>query len=240
MTNEANMGSGPAVLLVDDDNELCTMLVEYLSREGYRVHAVNDGASGVNAVAQGGFDIVVMDITMPRMDGFDALRRMRVNSSIPVLMLTARGDDVDRIVGLELGADDYLGKPFNPRELAARLKAILRRATNPEGGPGAAKPHAIVVGDLVLDAGKRTMLRSGQPLSLTGTEFAVAEILMRSSGEVVSKDTLSEEVLGRRLLPFDRSIDTHVSNLRRKLGPGVGGESRIRTVRGRGYVLVMQ
>jgi two-component system response regulator CpxR len=238
MMNEANMESGPAVLLVDDDHELCAMLVEYLSREGYRVHAVNDGASGVTAVAQGGFDIVVMDISMPRMDGFDALRRMRVNSSIPVLMLTARGDDVDRIVGLELGADDYLGKPFNPRELSARLKAILRRATGPETGPGAAKPHAVVVGDLMLDAGRRVVLRSGEPLALTGTEYAVAEILMRSSGQVISKDTLSQQVLGRRLLPFDRSIDTHVSNLRRKLGPTANDEPRIRTVRGRGYVLV--
>jgi DNA-binding response OmpR family regulator len=230
----------PTVLLVDDDIELCAMLAEYLGREGYDVHAVHDGASGVAAVAAKPFDIVVMDITMPRMDGFEALRRIRAHSPTPVLMLTARGDDVDRIVGLELGADDYLGKPFNPRELTARLKAILRRASTPETAAGAAAARPIAIGDLTLDPASRALLRNGMPLALTGTEFAVAELLVRSVGQIVAKETLSEKVLGRKLLPFDRSIDTHVSNLRRKLGPAAGGMPRIRTIRGRGYVLVAQ
>lgn len=230
----------PAVLLADDDVELCTMLGEYLGREGYDVRAVHDGASAIATAAATSFDIVVMDITMPRVDGFEALRRIRSVSTVPVLMLTARGDDVDRIVGLELGADDYLGKPFNPRELVARLKAILRRAAAPEAAAGSGLLRPIVSGDLTMDPGRRVLLRDGAALALTGTEFAVAELLIRSAGQIVAKDTLSEKVLGRKLLPFDRSIDTHVSNLRRKLGPTAGGMPRIRTVRGRGYVLVTQ
>jgi DNA-binding response OmpR family regulator len=240
MTDANASGLRPAVLLVDDDTELCAMLAEYLGREGYDVHAVHDGASGVAIAASRSFDIVVMDITMPRMDGFEALRRIRATSRMPVLMLTARGDDIDRILGLELGADDYLGKPFNPRELAARLKAILRRAGAPEGAAGSARPQPVVVGDLTLDPAGRIVLRHGKPLALTGTEFAVAELLMRAAGQIVAKDAISEQVLGRKLLPFDRSIDTHVSNLRRKLGPTSGGMPRIRTIRGRGYVLVIQ
>ena len=234
---EKGTGTHPQVLLVDDDVELCAMLGEYLGREGYAITAVHDGESGIARSRSDQFDIVVMDITMPRLDGFETLRRIRTFSAIPVLMLTARGDDVDRIVGLELGADDYLAKPFNPRELSARIKAILRRAQPPAETPDD-RPRRMVRGDLVLDPSARVLSRGGEPLPLTGTEYAVAEILVRAVGSVVSKEALSEQALGRRLLPFDRSIDTHVSNLRRKLGPAPNGSQRIKTIRGRGYLFV--
>lgn len=223
------------VLLIDDDRELCQMLAEYLGADGYGVDAVHDGEAGVAAARHGAAGIVVLDITLPGLDGFEVLRQIRTFSRVPILMLTARGDDVDRIVGLELGADDYLPKPFNPRELSARLRAILRRAGG--GTDGSAGRH-LVAGDLTLDAGARTLRRGDAPLALTSTEFAIAELLLRAAGNVVTRDTLSEQVLGRRLTPFDRSLDTHVSNLRRKLGPGPDGSPLIRTIRGRGFVLV--
>lgn len=226
---------GDQVLLIDDDRELCQMLAEYLGADGYAVDAVHDGEAGVAAARQGGAGIVVLDITLPGLDGFEVLRRIRAFSRVPILMLTARGDDVDRIVGLELGADDYLPKPFNPRELSARLRAILRRAGG--GTDGSAGRH-LTAGDVTLDTGTRTLRRGDTPLALTSTEFAIAELLLRAAGNVVTRDTLSEQVLGRRLTPFDRSLDTHVSNLRRKLGPGPDGTPLIRTIRGRGFLLV--
>lgn len=223
------------VLLVDDDTELCGMLVRYLGQDGFRVAAVHDGEAAVAAIRRAEPGIVVLDITMPVLDGFEALRRIRSFSAVPVLMLTARGDDVDRIVGLEIGADDYLPKPFNPRELSARLRAILRRARTAPG-PGARR---LVVGDVSLDPGGRTVMRAGQPLAMTSTEFAIVELLLKDAGQVVSKDSLSAQALGRRLSPLDRSLDTHVGNLRRKLGPGVDGAPLIRTIRGRGYLYVL-
>jgi len=223
------------VLLVDDDTELCEMLVRYLGQDGFRVAAVHDGEAAVVALRRAEPGIVVLDITMPGMDGFEALRRIRAFSAVPVLMLTARGDDVDRIVGLEIGADDYLAKPFNPRELTARLRAILRRA---RAAP-ASGDRRLVVGDVSLDPGGRTVVRAGQALAMTSTEFAIAELLMKDAGQVVSKDTLSAAALGRRLSPLDRSLDTHVGNLRRKLGPGPDGAPLIRTIRGRGYLYVL-
>jgi DNA-binding response OmpR family regulator len=222
------------VLLVDDDKELCEMLSEYLAADGFEVSAVHDGGSGVTEAGRGDYDVVVMDITMPVLDGFEALRRIRTASAVPVLMLTARGDELDRIVGLEIGADDYLPKPFNPRELVARLRAILRRARPPaESGGG-----LLEIDDLTLEPGSRSLLKNGRPVDLTATEYGVVEMLARSAGEVVAKDALSREVLGRELTPYDRSLDTHIANLRKKLGPLANGVPRIKTVRGKGYLLV--
>jgi len=231
------MGAGleqmnESILLIDDDRELCTMLTEYLGREGFSVGAVHDGAQGVEAVRSQSPALVVMDITMPVLDGFDALRAIRAFSSVPVLMLTARGEELDRIVGLEIGADDYLPKPFNPRELMARIRAILRRGQTVTGAA------ILTVGDLSLDPGARSLHCAGSPIEITGMEYSVLDLLMRNPGALVSKDELSQQALGRTLMPFDRSLDTHISNLRRKLGPAPGGGPRIKTLRGRGYLLV--
>jgi DNA-binding response OmpR family regulator len=214
------------VLLADDDIELSGMLKEYLEREGYAVTAVHDGEAAVRLAA--GFQIVVLDVMMPRLDGIEALRRIRGQSRVPVIMLTARGDDVDRIVGLELGADDYVPKPCTPRELAARLRAILRR-TQPQPAQG-----PLAVDRLVLWPEKRRAEWQGRALELTSTEFNLLEVLMRNAGRVVSKKELSEAGLGRALARFDRSVDVHLSSIRHKLGEG-GGLNH--TVRGVGYHL---
>jgi DNA-binding response OmpR family regulator len=213
------------VLLADDDVELSGMLKEYLEREGYAVTAVHDGEAAVRLAP--GFQIVVLDVMMPRLDGIEALRRIRSQSRVPVIMLTARGDDVDRIVGLELGADDYVPKPCTPRELAARLRAILRRTQPPAEGP-------LAVERLVLWPEKRRADGRGRVLELTSTEFNLLEVLMRNAGRVVSKKELSEAGLGRPLARFDRSIDVHLSSIRHKLGEG---GALIHTVRGVGYHL---
>ena len=237
MTEEPNPGADSRrVLLVDDDPQLCEMLAEYLQREGFSVATVHDGQAGVDAVAAGEIDVVVMDITMPVMDGFEALRRIRTTSEVPVVRLTARGDEVDRIVGLEIGADDYLPKPFNPRELAARLRAVLRRvnvssATNSDTDP-------FEQGNVRIEPGSRRLLKNGVPVSVTATEFVIAHLLMRSAGQVVTKEELMEKALGRRLTPYDRSLDTHIANLRRKLGTADDGSALIKTIRGQGYIFV--
>jgi DNA-binding response OmpR family regulator len=221
------------ILLVDDDLELCRMVAEYLQGEGYMLVTVHDGEAGVEAAIAGNIDVVVMDITMPVMDGFEALRQIRKLSDVPVLMLTARGDEVDRIVGLEIGADDYLPKPFNPRELVARLRAILRRAGAPSPESG-----RLVQGDISIEPGSRSLFRRGKPVPVTATEFLIAELLLRSAGQVVSKEELTEKALGRRLTAYDRSLDTHLANLRKKIGPADDGSPRIKTVRGQGYIFV--
>jgi two-component system response regulator CpxR len=172
---------------------------------------------------------------LPGMHGFDVLRRIRAKSRIPVLMLTARGDDVDRIVGLEIGADDYLPKPFNPRELVARIRAILRR-TQPEEAVAGGDRQALVVGDIEMDTATRAVRRSGQPVELTAVEYDLLERLLRAAGQIAKREELVKEVLGRELSPFDRSIDMHVSNLRRKLGHQLDGMERIKTIRGVGYI----
>ena len=220
------------LLLIDDDTELCAMLGEYLEPEGFTVTALHDGESGARSALSGAFDVVVLDVMMPRLNGIEALRRIRVASSVPVLMLTAKGDDVDRIVGLELGADDYLPKPFNPRELVARLRAILRR------GVTATENTRVNAGPLVIRPGERTADWRGEALDLTSTEFNLLEVLARHAGHVVSKGDLAEQALGRRLTRFDRSIDMHMSKLRNKLGLLDDGRSPIQTVRGLGYQLI--
>ncbi len=225
------------VLLIDDDSDLAGMLAEYLAGEGFEAVAEGDAEAGVAAALSGGFDIVVLDVMMPRLNGVEALRRIRAASRVPVLMLTAKGSDIDRIVGLELGADDYVPKPCTPRELAARLRAILRRVQLPgEGGPAA----PLRVGPLEIWPEKRSASWRGEPLELTSTELNLLEVLARHAGRVVSKSELSEQGLARPLTRFDRSIDVHVSSLRRKLGPLADGRSAIQTVRGVGYQLIRE
>jgi two-component system response regulator CpxR len=219
------------VLLVDDDAELCAMLAEYLQPEGFVTTSVQEGETALERISSETFDAVVLDVMLPGLSGFDVLRRVRETSRVPVVMLTARGQDVDRIVGLEMGADDYLPKPFNPRELVARLRAVLRRAQAPAGDV----PDKLVIGDVTLDPGNRSVLRAGTPVTLTSTEFSVLEVLLRHAGRVVGKDELSREALGRELGRYDRSLDMHISNLRRKLGPTASATERIQTVRGVGY-----
>jgi DNA-binding response OmpR family regulator len=233
--NSSEPVSIASVLLVDDDQELCLMLSEYLAAEQFRVTCVHDGQAGITHVREQNFDVVVMDITMPVLDGFDALRQIRTFSTIPVLMLTARGDETDRIVGLEMGADDYLPKPFNPRELTARLKAILRRSR--QSAVAADGDPQLRLSDLVLNPGSQSLLVSGRPVQLTATEYSMLELLVRSAGSVVHKEVLSETVLGRRLTPYDRSLDTHIANLRKEIGPAADASPRIKTVRGQGYLL---
>lgn len=228
----------PRILLADDDVELCAMLKEFLVSEGFVVDAAHDGASVLAATAREAFDLVVLDVMMPVMNGFDVLRQLRARQLTPVLMLTARDEDVDSIIGLELGADDYLAKPCNPRVLLARIRAVLRRS-EPHTEADSEAPAALRVGDLELHSGSRTLLRDGRPVAMTSTEFSVLEVLLRDAGRVVAKAELSEHALGRPLGRFDRSLDMHVSNLRHKLGPLPGGLERIKTVRGTGYQYVL-
>ena len=223
------------LLLIDDDVELCTMLAEYLNLEGFDVAQVHDGAQGLEQARQGGFDLVVLDVMLPGMNGLEVPKALREDHETPVLMLTARGEDVDRIVGLEVGADDYLAKPFNTRELIARIRAVLRRT--PRSGGGTAAPDTVQAGPLVLEPASLAARLYDRPLTLTGAEFRVLENLAANAGRIVSRDTLTENALGRRLEPFDRAIDTHVSNLRKKLGALPDGGSPIRNVRGAGYLL---
>jgi len=221
-----------AVLLADDDIELSGMLAEYLEREGFSVTAVHDGESAARLAAGGAYQIVVLDVMMPRIDGVEALRRIRQGSRVPVIMLTARGDDVDRIIGLELGADDYVAKPCTPRELAARLRAILRRMQPQAEGAG-----PLTVSGLALWPEKRRVEWQGHPIELTSMEFNLLEVLMRNAGRVVSKKDLSEQALGRPLARFERSVDVHLSSIRQKLGDAA---ALIRTVRGQGYHLARE
>jgi len=225
-----------SVLLVDDDRELCRMLSEYLAPEGFKLTTVHDGDEALYLLGRHHFDLIVLDVMLPRMGGLDVLRALRQKQTTPVLMLTARGEEVDRVVGLELGADDYLPKPFNPRELVARMRAILRRSMLLEPQPG--RRERIDAGPLSLHFGSRTASAKGQTISLTGVEFRVLEVLMHQVGVVVSREQLTRQVLGRRLTPYDRSIDTHISNIRRKLAP-VAGEVSIVNVRRSGYVFTV-
>lgn len=222
------------ILIIDDDMDLCDLLKDYLTPEGFDVEAVNNGSEGVERAVSGRYSLVVLDVMLPGINGFEVLRRVRAVSRIPVLMLTARGEEVDRIVGLEIGADDYLPKPFNPRELVARIRAVLRRAESepaPQGDPG-----RLVVGDVELVSGTRTVLRNSQKVDLTSVEFAILETLLRLAGQVVSRDDLVKQALGRDFSVYDRSIDVHVSSLRKKLGQGPGESERIKTVRNIGYL----
>ncbi|HJQ22918.1 MAG TPA: response regulator transcription factor [Blastocatellia bacterium] len=221
------------ILVVDDDLDLCELLAKYLKREGFEFEMVHNGEAGVNRARANAYALIILDVMLPNMNGFEVLSQIRARSQTPVLMLTARGDDVDRIVGLEMGADDYLPKPFNPRELVARIRAILRRA---RADADAVVTERLVIGDIDLDKATRVVTRAGEPLALTAVEFELLEALMRAAGRIVTREELVKAILGRDLTPYDRSIDTHVSNLRRKLGHYVDGVERIKTVRGVGYI----
>ena len=220
------------ILIVDDDVELCELLAERLAREGLNVETVHEGVQGLDRALSGNHSIVVLDLMLPGLPGLDLLRRLRARSNLPVLILTARGEDMDRILGLELGADDYLPKPFNPRELIARIRAILRRSSHQ-----AAYQSRIRVGDISLDPASREAWVGKQRINLTSVQYTLLEVLTREAGHIVARERLNEIVLGRRLSPFDRSIDVHVSNLRKKLGDRPEGE-RIKAVRGAGYLFV--
>jgi two-component system response regulator CpxR len=221
------------VLLVDDDTELGELVREYLAREGFSLEVEGDGTRAVERALSGDYRLIVLDVMLPGVSGFDILRHLRAASRLPVLMLTARGDDVDRIVGLELGADDYLSKPFNPRELVARIRAILRRSLHDTAGDA---DERLGVDDVEVDVRRHVVRRAGAPVELTAVEFSVLEILLRAAGTVVRRDELARGALGRGLMPFDRSLDVHVSRLRKKLGPRADGGERIRALRAVGYL----
>ena len=211
------------------------MLSEYLSAEHFDVTSVHDGGDALAGLQKSAFEIVILDVMLPGISGFDVLRKLGASYATPVLMLTARGDDVDRIVGLELGADDYLSKPFNPRELVARIRAILRRASIRSARD--TSPDELSVGPISLNPGTHQIRVAGATVALTGAEFRVLELLMRAAGQVISREAMTEQALGRRLVPYDRSIDTHISNLRRKLDLEAGRNPEIKNVRGSGYTL---
>ncbi len=223
------------VLIIDDDVALCELVTEYLEPLGFQIESVHRGDAGAERAIAGKYSLVVLDVMLPGLNGFEVLRRIRADSKVPVLMLTARGDDVDRIVGLEIGADDYLPKPFNPRELVARIRAILRRTTLDKPGDHALTKK-LSVGDVELDGGTRAVYRAGENVELTAVEFDLLEKLLRAAGRIITREELSKEVLGRSSSPFDRSIDMHISNLRKKLGHQFGATERIKTVRGVGYI----
>lgn len=225
------------ILLIDDDVELCSLVTEYLEAEGFKVEAVFDGKRGLERALNGTQLLVVLDVMLPGLNGLDVLRRIRITSKIPVLLLTARGEDVDRIVGLEIGADDYLPKPFNPRELVARIRAILRRTRSaPQVDP---IPDVVRVGDIELDPATRTVRQRGMRIEFTSVEFNLLEVLLREAGRVVAREELVDTVLSRKFSPFDRSIDMHISKVRKKLGDSDTGTELIKTVRGVGYIFAL-
>ena len=227
------MSPPPRLLIVDDDLQLGRMLGEFLLGEGFATEHAETGAAALRWLAGRSYDLVILDIMMPKLSGLEVLRRLRLSGDVPVLMLTARGEEDDRILGLELGADDYLSKPFNPRELVARVRAILRRR---DAKDGTGRPK-IEVGALILDPGSMSVVLDGREVRLTTAEFMVLETLARSAGRAQSRAALTHQALGRPLEAFDRSIDTHVSNIRRKLRLGPGGGLDIRGLRGHGYML---
>jgi two-component system response regulator CpxR len=221
------------ILIIDDDAELGELLAEYLTGDRLLLDFAYDGTTGLSRALSGSYALIILDVMLPGMNGFEVLRQLRAHSQTPVLMLTARGDDVDRIVGLEIGADDYLPKPFNPRELVARVNAILRRSQTSQDP--SASTEVITCGDVELDPRARVVRRGGELIELTTAEFDLLRVLLQSAGQVVPREQLFQDVLGREFSVFDRSIDNHISSLRRKLGPRVHGVERIKSVRNIGY-----
>jgi len=220
------------LLIVDDDVELCSLLKELLEPEGYELETAHDGQSGLTAAQNGVFKLVILDIMLPKMNGLDVLRELRKTSQLPVLLLTARGDEVDRIVGLELGADDYLPKPFHPRELLARLRAVLRRS----GAQRSSGDAQLSVGDVLMDFARRSVTRGGVEVNLTTVEFNVLAALLKAAGNVVTREEMTSLVLGHKFSVMDRSVDVHVSNIRRKLSGELDKPDPIKTLRGVGYL----
>ena len=226
------------LLIVDDDVELCELVDQYLHSQGFQIDAVHDGLAGVERALSGEYALVILDVMLPGIRGFEVLRQIRAKSALPVIMLTAHGDDVDRIVGLEIGADDYLHKPYNPRELAARIHAVLRR-TAASPAKDLLTPIIILLDDIRLDTRARIARHNTRDVELTSAEFELLALFFRSPGQVLSRDDLVKSALGRDLEPSDRSLDVHVSNLRKKLGPCPDGSERIRAIRNVGYVYVV-
>jgi two-component system response regulator CpxR len=224
------------ILVVDDDVEMCGMLSEYLQSEGLQVETVHNGEEGLKRALLEEHALIVLDVMLPKINGIELLRRLRTESNARVLLLTARGEEVDRIIGLEVGADDYVPKPFSARELLARIRAILRR---PETGKSRG-PSRIVLGDVEMDKATRTVRRAGSEVELTALEFNLLELLLRSAGQVLTRERVATAILGRQLSPFDRSIDVHVSKLRRKLGRQSSGQERIKSIRSVGYIYTAQ
>jgi DNA-binding response OmpR family regulator len=224
------------ILIVDDDRDLVDLLRQYLEGEGFVVKAAIDYASGLRAALSGNDELVILDVNLPGGSGFELLKKLRAESNLPVVLLTARGDSVDRIVGLHIGADDYVPKPFEPREVVARIRAVLRRTRG--GMEKAGSDDRVVVGDVTLSPSTRTAMLAGEVLDLTTVEFDLLEVLLRNAGKVVTRDQLAQAALGRSLAPFDRGVDVHLSNLRKKLGGGQYSQDRIKTVRGSGYIYV--
>ena len=225
-----------SVLLIDDDTELSKLLEEYLQSEQFELDSAHDGPGGLEKALNNHYAAVVLDVMLPGMSGLDVLKQLRQKSSVPVLMLTARGSELDRILGLELGADDYLPKPFNPRELVARLRAILRRASGPASASASQPIH---LAGVELHPESRSVTCNGKPVSLTGAEFDLLFTFLRSPGKIITREDLTQAALGRPMSPMDRSIDVHVSNLRRKLGSYDGDQERIKAIRGSGYVYLL-
>lgn len=224
------------LLIVDDDRELTGLLGELLRQEGFEVETHSTGRGAASRAVSGDYALVILDVMLPELNGFEILKEIRRTSNVPVILLTARGADVDRIVGLEIGADDYVPKPFNARELSARIRAVLRRL---EPRPGDRERAALSVDDVSLDPGSRAVLRAGVPVDLTTVEFDMLRLLLESAGQTVTRERISEQVLGRPFDPFDRSVDMHISKLRRKLGTRPGDEERIKTVRSVGYIYTL-
>lgn len=226
------------LLLIDDDKELNQLLSEYLTHEGFEVTSAFDGEEALNIATQEQFSAIILDVMLPIHSGFEVLKILRKTHQTPVLMLTAKGDTVDRVIGLEIGADDYMPKPCDPRELVARIRAILRRASS--NATTQVKLEKITSGPLTLHLGNRNVTWNDEEIILTGTEFSVLEILVRQAGQVISKDDMTEQALNRKLTPYDRSIDVHVSNIRKKLTTAGANKELIINVRGAGYMLTLQ
>lgn len=223
------------ILIIDDDEELCDLVAEYLAVEGFQTEAVHDGEKGLQKALSGEYEMAILDVMLPKKNGFDVLRELRKTSKLPILMLTARGDDMERIVGLEIGADDYLPKPFNPRELVARLRAILRRVQPIEETKEVANEH-LIADDIEVSLSGRVAKINDEEINLTAIEFDLLVALLNEAGKIVKKEDLSRKVLDRQLSPYDRSLDMHISNLRKKLGIREDGTERIKTIRSVGYI----
>ena len=220
------------ILIIDDDRELCDLVGELLRGEGFEVDAHHSGEGAIELAASGRYELVILDVMLPGQNGFEILRGLRRQSAVPVILLTARGEDVDRIVGLEIGADDYLPKPFNSRELTARIRAVLRRGQPRDQD----RSPAVTVGDITLDPATRTVMKHDAAIELTTVEFDLLHMLLATAGRVVTREDISQRVLGRAFDPFDRSIDVHIGKVRRKLTEGADADERIKTVRGVGYI----
>ncbi len=229
----------PSLLAIDDDREMVELLAEYLKPEGFQVDAAYSAEQGLQRVREQSYDLILLDVMLPGINGFEALRRLRAQSQIPVMMLTARGEETDRIVGLEIGADDYLSKPFNLRELSARIQAILRR-TRHNTAVDPLRDHQLSVGGVTLDARSRRVECNGKPADLTTAEFDLLSALLAAPGIIHEREKLFETVLGRPYTVFDRSIDNHISSLRKKLGVYANGTERIKSIRSVGYLYAVQ